>query len=215
MKLSYPLHNNYPVTGTFGPRESIFIPGMGWTLPFHYGIDWGAPTGTPIYAAHEGVVTASGWDYSGYGGGYEIAISHGAYTTWYLHMHKPSALKKGDKVKRGQFLGNVGNTGFSTGSHLHFELHINGTAVDPAPFLRAGDTDDYIHPILEESEEEIMKIIYDVGGTWYLAVFSGNGKWNAVTLPGNSGMGGGGAARAGIPVIKLKDMDALRKVANV
>lgn len=222
MRLSYPLKGNYPVTGTFGWRGSFQLPDGRWTDPIHWGIDWGAPAGTPIYAAHDGTVTWSGWDHSYYGGGWQIQITNGEYATWYLHMQAQSPVSVGTRVKRGQLIGYVGSTGASTGPHLHLELHVNGTPVDPAPYFQQQDTSPghdyppYIHPIIEEDgEDEEMKLwIADVKGTWYLVVPTGSGKPNTVVLPGNSGMGGGGAARAGIPVIRLTTVTELRKVAN-
>ena len=130
MKLAYPLKGNHPVTGRFEKRTPIYINGV-WTLPFHYGIDWSAPAGTPIYAAHDGTVEVSGWDSTGYGGGNEVKLVAGKHATWYLHMQKPSHLKKGDRVKQGDLIGYVGSTGLSTGNHLHFEHHINGVPVNP------------------------------------------------------------------------------------
>lgn len=99
----------------------------------HKGMDIVAPAGTPIYAAAGGTVTYSGWDTSGYG--YKIVIKHSdTYETLYAHC---SALyvKKGDKVAKGETVGAVGTTGRSTGNHLHFEVHKNGTFTDPALYI--------------------------------------------------------------------------------
>lgn len=134
MKIYAPLKGSPRVTGRFEKRESFKV-GNVWTLPFHYGIDWAAPAGTPIYAAHDGTVTKSGWDNTAYGGGNELQLTSGDWATWYLHMQKPSALKVGAKVKRGDLIGYVGSTGLSTGPHLHFELHHKGKAVNPQPHL--------------------------------------------------------------------------------
>lgn len=134
MKLYSPLEDKYPITGTWGKRQSMLIDGV-WTLPFHYGIDWAAPAGTPIYASMAGTVSKSGWDFSTYGGGNEVAVTDGKYRTWYLHLVRPSHLSVGNRVKVGDLIGYVGSTGVSTGAHLHFEFHINGSAVDPAKYL--------------------------------------------------------------------------------
>lgn len=219
MKIQSPLKGSFTITGRFEKRNPIFINGV-WTLPFHYGVDWSAPTGTPIYAAHDGTVTKSGWDNTAYGGGNEIQLTSGDWATWYLHMNKPSHLKVGAKVKRGELIGYVGSTGLSTGPHLHFELHKNGVAVDPLPHITSNansvESKGSPHPPIKETESEEMKLfIIDVNGTWYLCVPTGAGKPNATVLPGNSGMGGGGAANAGIPVIKLKSVSDLKKIANV
>lgn len=101
------------------------IPGV------HTGIDFVAPTGTPIWAAADGVVTTS--DASGYNGGWgkTIVITHQTnVTTRYAHMSK-LIVKEGDQVKRGQIIGYSGSTGRSTGPHLHFELRINGKTKNP------------------------------------------------------------------------------------
>lgn len=98
----------------------------------HKGVDLSAAKGTPIYAAASGTVTFSGW-YGGYG--YSVVIDHGnGLTTRYAHA---SALyvTKGQKVTQGQSIAGVGTTGDSTGNHLHFEVMINGTRVNPAPYI--------------------------------------------------------------------------------
>lgn len=98
----------------------------------HKGMDLCASKGTPIYAAASGTVTFSGWN-GGYG--YSVVIDHGnGLTTRYAHA---SALyvTKGQKVNQGQSIAAVGTTGDSTGNHLHFEVMINGTRVNPAPYI--------------------------------------------------------------------------------
>lgn len=220
MRLKYPFRETYPITGTFGPRESFQLPNGQWTLPFHYGVDFGAPQGTPILATHDGVVGFSGWDNTPYGGGNMVQILGGEWSTWYLHMRDPARVRAGVHVRAGDVIGYVGSTGASTGAHLHLELQRNGTAVDPLAYMY--DEDDPVdnrpvspHPVIKNDEDEEMKLwIADVKGTWYLVVPTGSGKPNTVVLPGNSGMGGGGAANAGIPVIRLTTVTELRKVAN-
>lgn len=94
----------------------------------HQGIDMAAPEGTPVYAAQAGAV-----DFAGSGGTYGnlIKLGHGGGTeTRYAHLSK-FAVKQGDTVEQGQLIGNVGSTGRSTGSHLHYEVRVNGKAVDP------------------------------------------------------------------------------------
>ena len=98
----------------------------------HTGIDIGLPSGTSIVAADGGTVTFAGWS-GGYG--YMVKISHGSSTqTWYAHC---SALlvSAGQEVAKGQPIARVGSTGNSTGPHLHFEVRINGSAVNPAPYI--------------------------------------------------------------------------------
>ena len=102
----------------------------------HYGMDFSAPIGTPIYATGDGVVTetaGSAQSRSGYG--LELRIDHGySYETVYAHLSRFN-VKKGQKVKRGDVIGFVGNTGGSIGPHLHYEVRKNGKAVDPALYF--------------------------------------------------------------------------------
>jgi murein DD-endopeptidase MepM/ murein hydrolase activator NlpD len=94
----------------------------------HRGIDYAAPTGTPVYAAGDGRVIASG--YSKANGNY-VFISHGTqYQTKYLHLNK-RGVKKGQQVKQQQIIGWVGSTGYATGPHLHYEFLVNGTHQNP------------------------------------------------------------------------------------
>ncbi|HWQ80450.1 MAG TPA: M23 family metallopeptidase [Anaerovoracaceae bacterium] len=116
----------YPIRGTLTSRY-----GTRWGR-LHAGIDLAAPIGTHIKAADGGVVT-----FSGYNGqlGYMVAIDHGGgRVTWYGHCSK-LMVEKGDKVYQGQHIANVGNTGRSTGPHLHFEVHINGNTKNPLNYL--------------------------------------------------------------------------------
>jgi len=96
----------------------------------HWGVDWAAPRGTPIIAAGNGVVEAAGWE-SGYGKQTRIRHANG-YETSYSHQSKiADAVKPGARVRQGQVIGYVGSTGLSTGPHLHYEVIVNGTKVDP------------------------------------------------------------------------------------
>lgn len=96
---------------------------------YHAGLDFSAPQGTPIYASANGTVTTAGNMGNGYGN--HVIIRHGyGYETLYGHMYKIKS-RKGQKVKRGEIIGYVGSTGKSTGPHLHYEVHRNGTPVDP------------------------------------------------------------------------------------
>lgn len=98
----------------------------------HYGLDFTAPRGTPIYATGDGVVTAAGM---GTGTGNHVVINHGyGYETDYMHMVKIKA-SVGKRVKRGEVIGWVGSTGASTAPHLHYEVHVNGIPVDPVYFF--------------------------------------------------------------------------------
>lgn len=117
--------------------------GFGWRIdPFtgkqarHDGLDFAAPVGTPIMAAAGGVVVKAEFhpEY-----GYMLDIDHGGdLLTRYAHCAR-FAVKVGDIVKRGQHVADVGNSGRSTGSHLHFEVHVAGTPKDPAKYLAGGE----------------------------------------------------------------------------
>ena len=97
----------------------------------HTGIDFGAPSGSPIYASADGQVSSAGWD-GGYGKA--VRLSHGGgILTLYGHMSR-LAVSPGQRVAAGQVIGYVGSTGMSTGPHLHYEVHRNGQRVDPAGF---------------------------------------------------------------------------------
>ena len=98
----------------------------------HAAIDLGAPQGTPIRAAMEGRVSALGYNNT-YGN--FIILSHpGNHQTLYAHLHTVS-VRRGDQVRQGAQIGTVGNTGYSTGPHLHFAIYKNGRAVNPLDFL--------------------------------------------------------------------------------
>ncbi len=116
----------WPVSGVL---TSTF--GMRWGR-MHEGIDIGAPEGTPIYAATGGTVIYAGWE-GGYGN--LTVIDHGnGLSTAYGHQSQ-IAVSNGQVVARGQAIGYVGNTGHSFGPHLHFEVRVNGTPVDPLQYL--------------------------------------------------------------------------------
>ena len=115
------------------------------TTKFHEGMDFSANIGTPVYATGNGVVTKAGWQ-SGYGK--IIKIDHGyGYETWYAHLNDMD-VRVGQKVVRGQVIGEVGNTGKSTGPHLHYEVHVKGRVVNPVNYyfmdLNADDYDKMI-----------------------------------------------------------------------
>ena len=97
----------------------------------HYGIDYAAPTGTPVFSIGDGVVTQKG--YQSGGGGNLIKIKHNsAYTTQYMHLSKfANGITAGSRVKQGQLIGYVGSTGLSSGPHLDFRVYQNNTPIDP------------------------------------------------------------------------------------
>jgi murein DD-endopeptidase MepM/ murein hydrolase activator NlpD len=95
----------------------------------HKGVDYAAPTGTPIKATGAGKVAFKGWK-GGYGR--VVILQHGSkYQTVYGHMSKFARLKNGDRVKQGQTIGYVGKSGLATGPHLHYEFRINGVHRNP------------------------------------------------------------------------------------
>lgn len=96
----------------------------------HMGVDYAAPIGTPIRAVGDGVISFAGW--SG-GGGNVLKLRHNSvYDTAYKHLKGfAPGVKRGSRIKQGQVIGYVGNTGLSTGPHLHFEFYVNGKYVDP------------------------------------------------------------------------------------
>ena len=99
---------------------------------FHPGVDLGADYGEVVRAAAAGTVAAADWD-GGYG--QKIDLDHGnGYHTWYAHLSKIE-VQPGQYVHKGEEIGLVGSTGFSTGPHLHYQVMLNGTAVDPTPYL--------------------------------------------------------------------------------
>jgi murein DD-endopeptidase MepM/ murein hydrolase activator NlpD len=103
------------------------------TRKSHMGLDFAAPTGTPIYATSDGIIKFSGFSTSGFGN--HVIINHGfGYETLYGHMVRVSATQ-GQQVKRGQVIGYVGSTGKSTGPHLHYEVHKSGVQLDPINFF--------------------------------------------------------------------------------
>ena len=121
-------------TGTFRKPVNTGVYagyGMRWGR-MHYGLDYAAPTGTPIYAADGGTVVSAGWS-GAYG--YTIVIDHGANKkTLYAHCSR-LFVSAGTKVYKGQHIAAVGSTGRSTGPHCHFEIFINGANVNPSYYV--------------------------------------------------------------------------------
>jgi murein DD-endopeptidase MepM/ murein hydrolase activator NlpD len=113
------------ISSGFGMRNH---PVLGYSK-MHRGVDFAAPTGTPIFAAGDGVVTFKGWK-GGYGNFVEIR-HNGTYSTAYGHISRFGNIKQGSRVKQGQVIAYVGSTGMSTGPHLHYEVRANGDQVNP------------------------------------------------------------------------------------
>jgi murein DD-endopeptidase MepM/ murein hydrolase activator NlpD len=103
------------------------------TIKMHAGLDFSAPQGTPIYATADGVIKIA--DHSNAGYGNHVVINHGyGYETLYAHMVRIKT-RRGQRIKRGEIVGYVGNTGKSTGPHCHYEVHKNGQKLDPVYFF--------------------------------------------------------------------------------
>ncbi len=116
------------LTSSFGKRSA---PTKGAST-YHQGVDWAIATGSKVVAAASGTVTKAGWTSSG---GYCVYINHGdGKETRYKHLSKV-LVKVGEKVTQGQQIAKSGNTGVSTGPHLHFEIRLNGTAVNPLKYI--------------------------------------------------------------------------------
>ncbi len=113
------------ISDYYGRRRDPFT----GKIRMHHGMDFTGPVGTDIYATGDGVVVKA--EFSAYGYGKEVVIDHGyGYKTIYAHLHQIN-VDKGDKVSRGEVIGTLGNTGRSTGPHLHYEVRKNNRPVDP------------------------------------------------------------------------------------
>ena len=120
-------------TSGYGVRSDPFKGGAA----MHAGIDLSGPVGTPIYATADGIVSESGYNRGGYGN--LIKIDHGrGIETRYGHLSS-IGVRAGQRITRGQLIGRMGSTGRSTGSHLHYEVRIDGRAVNPIPFMKSTD----------------------------------------------------------------------------
>ena len=118
--------NNAIMRSGFGSRRH---PILGY-VKMHTGVDWATPYGTPIFASGNGVVETAGWE-GGYGNYVKLKHNNG-YETAYGHMSAfAKGLEVGKRVRQGQVIGFVGSTGQSTGSHVHYEILVNGRFVDP------------------------------------------------------------------------------------
>jgi len=122
----------WPINGRlmagYGVRSDPFS-GEG---SMHTGVDISAPIGTPVHAAADGIVLHAGWN-----GGYGrcVIVDHGNnYQTWYAHLSRMDVIE-GEEIRQGEVLGAVGTTGRSTGAHLHYEVRIGSTPVNPYRFL--------------------------------------------------------------------------------
>ena len=127
-----PVHGTNFTSG-YGVRSDPFK----GRAAMHPGIDLAGPYGTPIYATADGTVGRAEWNNGGYGNLVEIDHGHGIQTR-YGHLSR-YIVSAGQHVTRGQLIAYMGSTGRSTGSHLHYEVRLDGRAVNPVPFLQSGE----------------------------------------------------------------------------
>jgi murein DD-endopeptidase MepM/ murein hydrolase activator NlpD len=127
------------VTQNFGCTGFRWEPRVGRCAHFHRGIDVVAPYGTPVRASGEGTVVYIGWNYAdGYDPAWIVVIAHSSsLTTWYAHMRPthPNGIRTGSRIRSGQIVGYEGNTGHSTGAHLHWAVMYKGSFTNPRLFL--------------------------------------------------------------------------------
>jgi len=127
-----PVKNSFRFTSSFGYRRDPKTGGR----RMHQGVDFAAPTGTPLYSTADGVVVHSGWS-SGYGRLVKIQHEFGIETR-YAHMSK-LRVKVGQRVSRGDRIGDMGASGRVTGTHLHYEVRVGGKAVNPMIYIKAAN----------------------------------------------------------------------------
>jgi hypothetical protein len=138
--IAMPLNNNPPITSPFGKVRHIITHGgrhnASWGKP-HGGVDYGVPTGTPVYAAKDGVAQQTPYDSNGFGNYGKIEHDDGKMT-YYGHLSSIN-LQPGQKVKAGDLVGYSGDTGNSSGPHLHFEVRDHGSSIDPLNYLSGAE----------------------------------------------------------------------------
>ena len=125
-----PVRARFRFTSPFGNRRHPVTGGV----RMHDGVDFAAPVGTDIHTTADGVVTYAGWQ-SGYGRIIKIRHEFGVETR-YAHLSR-LRVKKGQKVSRGDHIGDMGSSGRSTGSHVHYEVRVNGKSVNPMTYIKA------------------------------------------------------------------------------
>jgi len=129
------------------------------TRKFHYGMDFTAPRGTPIFATGDGVITRADSNSSGYGN--HIRIDHGfGYVSLYGHLRrrKPYNVRVGQKVKRGEIIGYVGSTGRSQAPHLHYEVFKNDERINPINFYYGNLSPEEFNDLLRQSQQENISL---------------------------------------------------------
>jgi murein DD-endopeptidase MepM/ murein hydrolase activator NlpD len=132
------------ISDYYGKRRDPFT----GKIRMHYGMDFTGPVGTDIYATGDGTVVKA--TYSNFGYGREVVINHGfGYKTIYAHL-RSMKVSKGDKVQRGDVIGTLGNTGRSTGPHLHYEVRRNNRPVNPLYY--------YFNDITADEYDEMIAV---------------------------------------------------------
>jgi len=129
------------------------------TRKFHYGMDFTAPRGTPVFASGDGVIERADANSSGYGN--HIRIDHGfGYVSLYAHLRssKPYNVRVGQKVKRGDIIGYVGSTGRSQAPHLHYEVFKENDRINPINFYYGSLTPEEFNALLKRSQEENISL---------------------------------------------------------
>jgi murein DD-endopeptidase MepM/ murein hydrolase activator NlpD len=127
---AHPIQGGVALTSGYGVRSDPFR----GRAAMHAGIDLAGPIGTPIHATADGIVGRAEYNNGGYGNLVEINHGQGIQTR-YGHLSR-SVARPGQRVRRGELIGYMGSTGRSTGSHLHYEVRIDGRAVNPLPFMQ-------------------------------------------------------------------------------
>lgn len=155
--MRYPLENaKTRITSPFGWR----VHPVSKKRTMHYGVDYGASEGTPIFVMEDGIVIESRLSTAangGYGEYVKVKHSNGDVST-YAHMISGSrVVKKGEKVVEGQMLGKVGETGNTTGPHLHWEVAVNGAPVNPIVYVKNGMKVDKPRPVIRSAESRGVK----------------------------------------------------------
>jgi murein DD-endopeptidase MepM/ murein hydrolase activator NlpD len=141
IRFTYPLREQAPISQNFGENPDWY---KRFGLPGHNGLDLAVPAGTPVLAAAPGTVVKTGFEADGYGN--YVKVAHGSrYVSIYAHLSEIQ-VKNTLKVEPGRQIGLSGSTGFSTGPHLHFEVRLDNTAIDPLPLLSSP-------PILKSKNE--------------------------------------------------------------
>ena len=141
------LKNYYWISSVFGMRlDPVYL-----RQAMHKGVDFAAAIGTPVYATGDGVVKSTRVASNGYGK--EVVVDHGfGLTTRYGHLHE-ILVQEGQQIKRGTIIGTIGDSGKSTGPHLHYEVRVNGRAVNPKYYYAEDLSPDQYQEIINLSNE--------------------------------------------------------------